>query len=122
MEFPYKRDLSHTLAQECINCYNICSEAVSYCLEKEGDYSQHNFIQLLLDCMETCKTCAGFLLLGSSFKTRTCEDCAELCKMCAIECEKFIDDEQLLKVAACCRKCASMCQQLTSKQFDASFN
>jgi hypothetical protein len=96
----------------CLDCQRICSETISFCLQKGDGFLELAPIQNLLECVQDCKTTAGFLLLGSNFYPRSCSSCADSCLRCAEECEQH-DYEKLQECAEICRKCAEACREVS---------
>lgn len=97
--------------QRALECYSICTETVTHCLERGGVYAAKPLIQLLIDCSEICQTAAGFLLRGSSLQQLLNTVCAEACERCARSCEQF-DDDLLQQCAEVCLRCAEACRAL----------
>lgn len=96
-------------AWECLHCHSVCAETIAYCLSK--NYS--NLAHLLAECMQICKTAAGFLLLDSGFRNHTCEECADICELVIKEAEKFKEgDNQILSCIKACKQCAESCHKV----------
>lgn len=100
--------------QECLECYSVCTETVTHCLEKGGMHAEAGHIRLLLDCATICQTSADFMLRGSELHTRTCGVCAEACERCAADCEKMADDPVMKHCAEVCRRCAESCRKMSA--------
>lgn len=98
--------------QECQTCSQVCLEEVPHCLEKGGKHAQAQHIVLLLDCAESCRTSADFMMRGSAFHQKTCEICAEVCEACAKSCDSMMDDPEMKRCAEECRRCAQSCREM----------
>jgi hypothetical protein len=90
----------------------VCLETINHCLRLGDAHAEASHISLLLACAEICNTSARFMLLGSTYHTRTCEVCAELCEACAADCDRFGEDEAMQRCAELCRRCAESCRQM----------
>ena len=97
----------------CTKCHQTCTETLAYCLKKGGQHAAADHIKLLVDCAESCGSCADFMLRQSDFHMKTCGICAEICAACAKSCERMGQDEQMKTCAAACRACAESCQKMS---------
>jgi len=98
---------------ECMRCAQTCEQTLAHCLEMGGRHAERNHIALLRDCIRICQTSAAFLLSHSTYHTRTCAVCAEICRACAEDCERIdVKDEQMRECAAACRRCAESCERM----------
>lgn len=106
--------------QNCLDCYRICLQTVTHCLQMGGKHAAPDHIRLLLDCAEICQISAGFMLRYSDFHGRTCTVCAEVCERCAESCEQFGEDARMKACAEACRSCAESCRQMAQSQSKAA--
>lgn len=97
---------------DCLNCHRICVEATAYSLNKGGRFAEASHIRTMLDCAQSCATCADFMLRGSELHTYTCAACAAVCDACAASCDKFGDDDMMKRCANICRRCAESCREM----------
>lgn len=102
--------------QNCTNCHNICVETIAYCLGMGGKHVEANHLKKLLDCADTCRTSADFMLRNSTLYTLVCGLCAEACGRCAESCAQFGDDAKMKACAEECRRCADSCRQMAKMQ------
>lgn len=100
--------------QICWDCYKICSQILSHCLEKGGKHADPKHIKLLADCARICDLSADFMLRHSDYHTSTCEVCVEICTACAESCKAIADDELMRTCVDVCRKCASTCEEMAA--------
>jgi len=115
MQGTMARDMSAAMkqcAQNCTNCHNICVETLDYCLGMGGQHVGQARLKSLLDCADTCRTSADFMLRGSALHTKACGLCAEACASCAASCEKFGDDPAIKACAEECRRCEASCREM----------
>jgi hypothetical protein len=98
---------------DCLDCYRVCTETVTYCLKKGGRHAEASHIALLNDCADICATSAEFMMRQSDLHARACQLCAEACTRCAQDCERFGDDAQMRRCAEICRRCAESCRQMS---------
>jgi hypothetical protein len=92
----------------CLACHRACLETFRHCLMRGSEHVQALHLTLLLDCAEACRSSAEFMLRGSPHHHLTCRVCAELCDLCAIECQRMDHDE----CARTCRACAETCRRM----------
>ena len=112
--------MPHQISQEvrqcienCLDCYSICQETLTHCLELGGKHATPQHIRLLQDCSEICQTSAGFMLRTSNFHPKTCATCAEICEQCANECERMAEGDELMRrCAEMCHRCAESCRSM----------
>ena len=99
---------------DCEECAGICLETVQYCLRQGGRHAAPEHLNLLLACVEICRTSVYFMRTGSRFHPQTCGVCAQVCEACAQICEQFGDDEQMRRCAEACRRCAGSCARMAA--------
>ncbi len=114
-----KEKTNHHISKEmqgcigrCTECHDMCLDTSSYCLQQGGKHAHYPHITLLTDCAEICQTSANFMLRGSELHGWVCGVCAEICKQCAEECEKFEADRQMERCAEVCAACTESCRQM----------
>ncbi len=61
----HRGDAMEECIQNCLDCYRVCLEMVTHCLQMGGRHAEASHIRLLLDCVEICRTSADFMLRGS---------------------------------------------------------
>jgi hypothetical protein len=98
---------------DCLNCYQVCMETITYCLEKGGKHAEPEHMKLLLDCGKICQTSANFMLRGSKQHVSVCQATALIARVCSASCEEFKDDDQMKACAAACQACADSCEAMT---------
>lgn len=98
--------------QNCTNCHNICVETTAHCLQMGGKHVEAAHLKSLLDCADTCRISADFMLRESAQYTQSCGLCAEACTRCADSCAKFADDAKMKACADECRRCAQSCSEM----------
>src|SRR5258705_4683312 len=100
--------------QNCTDCHNICVQTTVYCIEMGGKHVDSAHLESLLDCADTCRTSADFMLRSSSLHSQICGVCAEACELCAVSCAEFVDDAQMQACAEQCRRCAESCREMST--------
>lgn len=100
--------------QNCFECFQICSQTLSYCLENGGQFLEPKRLKLLWDCAGICDLSAKFMIRNSENHSLTCKVCAEICTACAASCEAMPGDEMMKKCVDICRKCAKSCEEMAS--------
>ncbi|AFY79530.1 MAG: four-helix bundle copper-binding protein [Hydrococcus sp. C42_A2020_068] len=92
-EYQSSFDTAMYCVVECEHCAKACM----------GDPEMLGCARTCLDCVETCRTIAIYMVRGSRFIPHLAKACAEICDACAKECEKHKDEH--------CQKCARACRQ-----------
>lgn len=77
-----------------------------------GGHARPDHIRLMMDCAEICQTSANFMLRMSDFHGQTCGVCAQVYEQCAVDCERFGDDQMMQQCAEACRSCARSCSEM----------
>jgi hypothetical protein len=91
-------------AAQCDHCYYACKledpkESLEYCM------------MLDQDCADICRLTAAILERNSDNSNLFIKLCAEICELCAKECNKHAHMEHCKKCAEVCLECAKMCYQ-----------
>lgn len=103
--------------QLCHNCHALCVQLIGYCLQLGGRHGAPEHIRLLMDCAQMCETNTEYMLRESTFHSRVCELCADMCVRCAESCEQIAGEDQRIKQCIeLCRRCANSCKKMSSKQ------
>jgi hypothetical protein len=92
--------------EACRECQAACLELLAYSVRMQGYYSELGHVRLLQDCAKACETTVDFLLRGSEIRNGMLALCADLCRRCARDCQRFDYDQRLLDGAATCLRCA----------------
>ncbi|TAK07621.1 MAG: four-helix bundle copper-binding protein [Candidatus Manganitrophaceae bacterium] len=112
---PMSKEMEQCI-QNCLDCYRVCLQAVTYCLQMGGKHAAADHIRLLFDCAEICQTSASFMLRYSDLHGQTCAVCAEVCERCAESCEQFGEDALMKACSQACRRSAASCQKMAQSQ------
>lgn len=111
MHHPHNDSAMQACIEACLNCHRTCLETVTHCLEMGGPHSDPAHVRLMLDCVQICQTSADFMLRQSKHHQLTCGVCAQICELCADDCDRF--DEDFMKACAqACRHCAAHCRAM----------
>lgn len=102
---------SSSCEKNCLECFRVCNETLRSCLEKGGEHSNAEHINMLIDCARICQTSADFLSRGSDFHRVTCEACKKICEKCAEDCRKM-NDKEMIYCAEVCEKCVESCEKM----------
>jgi len=100
------RELIHLLD----NCANACNYCTTACLEEEDVTMMAACIKLDIDCAAICHLTAAFIARGSVHGIHLLKECAELCGLCATECEKHAHLQHCKDCAEACRTCEKACK------------
>ena len=98
--------------ENCTECHNICVATLAHCLDMGGMHVEAAHLKSLLDCADTCRASADFMLRGSELHAQVCGVCAEACERCAKSCAQFGDDVEMKACADVCRRCAASCHEM----------
>ena len=91
----------------CANACNFCSTA---CLEEQDVKMMVNCIRLDTDCAAICNLTASLIARNSVHGKHLLKECAEICGLCAAECEKHKKMQHCADCAAACRTCEQACR------------
>jgi hypothetical protein len=94
---------------ECGKCQKECEKTLEYFKKKGGKYVEAKNLNILKDCIQTCKTSAEFQGRDSANSTKAMALCAEICRQCAKMC-KDLNDPQLASCIKACESCAECCE------------
>lgn len=95
----------------CLECFEQLTRAVSYCLQKEGDYLNGDHLKQFFEGIDLCRVNATLLLSHSDLAFEHGQITAKICDICAQSCYSYNDD-YLNKVGDICSQTADMCRQL----------
>lgn len=92
-------------------CALACNFCAASCLEEDDVKMLKACIRLDMDCAQICTLTAALLARGSEHGKHLLKECAEICGLCATECEKHAPEmEHCKECAAACRKCEEACK------------
>ena len=80
-------------AQDCMNCYNVCTQTAQQCQQAGGAHGEQSHVQMLQDCAELCQATAHFLQHSSPVAVAVCAATAQVTRNCAFECEQMGDND-----------------------------
>lgn len=105
--------MKNNVNEELISALNKCADACNYCttacLEEEDVKMMTACIKLDIDCAAICNLTANFIARGSVHGKHLLKECAELCNLCAAECEKHTKMQHCVSCAEACRACEAYC-------------
>ena len=104
--------LMEVCIQNCLDCYQSCSQMAAHCIRKGGSMAEPYHIAVLNDCAAICSASADFMIRRSEYYYAVCETCAEICTSCAEDCETMAEDDLARKCAEFCKKAASSCLEM----------
>jgi len=92
---------------KCSLANNFCAAS---CLEEDNVKMMKDCIRLDMDCAQICSLTAALLARESEHGEHLLKECAEICGLCATECEKHASEmEHCKECAAACRRCEEVC-------------
>lgn len=96
---------------EVINhCADTCQATLGYCLEHGGRHAEANHVITMMDCIDSCRLSAAYILRGSELVAQACALCAAVCQHCADHCLTFPGDAAMKRCAEACERCADHCR------------
>ncbi len=96
-----------------LECFESCNSTVAHCLERGGAHAALEHIAVLLDCADACMSMVASMRRHSPLHPTVAQFCADACRRCADECDRFPDDEVMRSCGAICRRCADECDQMS---------
>jgi len=110
--------MSHDRFQRCIDaclaCAAQCKHCASECLKEDEVRMMGPCIQLDMECSLVCISTAQLMMIGGENASLLCSSCAEVCVLCAEECQKH-DMDHCQRCAEVCRKCAEECRNMVEQ-------
>lgn len=116
MPKEWTHELQHCI-DNCQDCYRICAETLTYCLESGKRHHQAEHLKLLMDCMELCQIASNFMMRASDLHKHVCAACSAACDRCAESCESFEDDEVLMMCSDACQRAAESCKEVSGSKY-----
>lgn len=96
----------------CLSCFQACEECIIACYQEPDMNARIKCVTILRDCADMCVLAAKLMSRNSPHSKQICTICADMCKMCAKDCEAF-KDEHCKRCAEVCSACAEECRQMT---------
>ena len=104
--------LFNNCIEACYSCATACDTCTSQCLRELDAGAMTTCIQQNRECAAICRATAELMSLNSQQSALLCHLCAEMCTICAGECEKHGATMQHCKACAeKCRLCARICRK-----------
>ncbi|MBY0308345.1 MAG: four-helix bundle copper-binding protein [Phycisphaerales bacterium] len=97
----------------CQDCAGLCLRAATMCLDLGGEPTGAHLVATLQDCADICETAARFIARRSPHLAQVCGACANICTLCAKECDSIDTQTCVVECAQACRLCAETCLGLT---------
>ena len=92
------------------DCSSACNYCTTACLEEPEVQMMVSCIKLDIDCAAICSLAASFIARNSVHGKHLLKECAELCNLCAAECEKHVKMKHCADCAKACRACEKACK------------
>jgi hypothetical protein len=101
-------------AKACNDCEQICAACSTHCAElvAQGRKEHLRTLRTCQDCATTCAAAAKIVAAKGPFADLICTACADACKRCGDECDKFKDDPMMKRCADECRRCEKACRDM----------
>ena len=97
----------------CQACSRSCSETFLHCYEQvvQGKKEHAKALHLVADCAKFCNLSSDLVANGSPLMVYSCGACAEACKVCAAECDKY-EAAEMKDCAKVCYACEKTCRAM----------
>jgi hypothetical protein len=112
-------DEKHTSAMEacakaCADCQRVCDLCSSHCAHMIAEGKKEHLATLgtCRDCATVCSAAAQIVARKGPFTSIICTSCADACKRCGEECEKYAKDSLMKRCADECRTCEKACRDM----------
>jgi hypothetical protein len=106
--------MNNKVNEALLNALNACANACNYCttacLAEPDIIMMVDCIRLDIDCAAICTLTASFIARRSMHGKHLLKECAELCGLCAAECEKHKHMQHCADCAKACRECEKACK------------
>lgn len=100
-----------TLLTALADCMAACEHCATACLGEADVKMMVRCIALDRDCADICALTARLVARGSEHGQHMLRECAEVCRLCAEECEKHAAHmDHCRECAAACRRCEEACR------------
>jgi Domain of Unknown Function (DUF326) len=96
----------------CSDCVVECKNCANECLSEQDIKAMARCIRLNQDCAAMCILAMESMASNSEFVKPISNLCADICYVCAIECERHTKMSHCTKCAEACRKCAIECSKM----------
>lgn len=112
-----KMDGSSALAKIADECALACDGCASHCMEMlaQGRKEHLESVKTCLDCATICGAMARVAGRSGPFTSILATACAEVCRLCAEQCEKMGNDPHMKACAEKCRACEKACGEAAGK-------
>lgn len=94
----------------CLSNHRVCLETMHHCLSQKMTHFQGRHVAMLGMCAEACELAAKMMIADIQYHRQSCVLAFELSLACVVECEKYGEDEAMLRCAESCRTCAEACR------------
>ena len=108
-------DLTRACITACQKCAAQCEQCAVTCSLSVNVNSLARCLELSIYCADMCRLTASLLQRGELQALRFSALCAEICDICAAECERF-EDASCLRCVLACKECAEMCRKLATRE------
>ena len=102
------------LIEDLFDCVQACTTCADACLAEDDVVALRECIRINLDCADVCTGMGRIVSRRVSFDAPglkpLLETCAEICRACAVECERHAAHHVHCRVCAeVCRRCEQAC-------------
>lgn len=107
-------DILGRCMEACFDCAQTCMSCADACLAETGTSGLARCVRLDLDCADACAATGSVLTrrtaATSALLIQMLETCADFCRLCADECDRYADFHPHCRICAqACRECERAC-------------
>ena len=113
-QIPDKGSYTKASANVCFGAQRVCLDTARYAMDSSGEYADRQFIRLLLDTAALCHAAMDANEQVSWLKNHALSACAAMCARVAEACDKYPDDERMIRCARTCRDCVKYCIEVNT--------
>lgn len=105
------------MAKMAGECALACDGCASHCTEMlaQGKKEHLESQKMLLDCATICAAMARVAGGNGPLTSTLAAACAEACRLCAVHCEKMVNDPHMKACAEKCRAMEKACGEVAGK-------
>lgn len=107
-------ELTKACIASCQKCAAQCEQCAVACSLSPHVNTLAKCLELAIYCADMCRLTSVFIQRGELHSIRFSSLCAEVCDICAQECEKY-NDPACKRCALECRECAESCRRMSTR-------
>lgn len=106
-------ELTEACILACRKCANECEQTALACSLSPKVNTLAKCLEMAIYCADMCRLTTAFIQRSELHAGRFSALCAEVCDICAAECEKY-NETACRQCAQVCRECAAACRKIST--------